>query len=75
MAKLSADPENYAQPGGTGESAQAGTKQNFQTCISRPSGDHPISSHSLIENMKVIINLKLGKIQRRIQEIKNRSHL
>jgi len=29
MAKLKRRPGNYAQPGGTGESAQAGTKQNF----------------------------------------------
>jgi len=34
-------PGNYASPEGLAESAQAGTKQNFQTCISRPSGDHP----------------------------------
>ena len=65
--KLCADPETMPSPHGPGEGAQAGAEQDLQAGVSGAHGDRalfPVRDEAL----KQIIRLKLGKIQRRIQE-------
>ena len=56
------------EPGGAGEGAQAGAGQGLQAGVPRPhwssSRTYPVRDEAL----KQIIRLKLGKIQRRLQE-------
>ena len=65
--KLCADPETMPTPDGVGEGAQAGAGQDLQAGVPRAAGHHPVLPVR-DEALKRIIRLKLGKIQRRLDE-------